>query len=183
MYKNNTQAGFTLVEVMISMLIFAIISTIAYNALQTYGTQQKLGIEHLQKINALQKTSLFIQRDINQVFRQQISLQKNILTLSTLQNEKVLKIRYLVDQNNLAREDITHLKLNEKGEIKSEDKEKIQRLILINNIRKFKLRVLDSKNKWLDKYEKIPTKHIKAIEVSFEHDYWGKIKQWVVIGE
>lgn len=174
MCKNNKNAnqqnGFTLVEVVISMLIFAIISLISYHALQTYSTQQTLALEHLQKINALQKASLFIKRDTNQVFNQAITLQGNVLALDTLQNDKVLKVRYLFKDNSLIREELM-------------DADNVVTLRLIKELKNPKLRLLNAKNKWLSKYAKPDSGHIKALEFIFEHDYWGKVKQLVMIGE
>lgn len=172
--KINQQNGFTLIELIISMLIFAIISLISYNALKTYTTNQKLSFEHFDKINALQKTSLFVKRDINQLFNQTITLNNDGLAFKSLQNDTIIDVRYLVKDDNLLRE-----------EVLGDD---IIKLTLIKNIKKPKFRLLNSKDKWLDKYDiktqKKPKKqHIKAVELSFEHNYWGKIKQQVMIGE
>lgn len=174
MCKNNQklakQQGFTLVELIISMLIFAIISLIAYNALQTYSTNQRVAFEHFRKISVLQKTILFVKRDVNQVFNQDISLKNNVLTLLSLQNDKILNIRYLLKDSNLIREYAT-------------DVDNITGLMLLENVKKFKLRLLNDQGKWLSEYKTLSTVQIKALELSFENDYWGKVKQLVMIGE
>ncbi len=172
MCENNHQRGFTLIEIVISMLIFAIISLIAYNALQTYSTYQKLGFEHFEKINALQNTSLFMKRDINQVFNQEIELHNNVLTIQSLQNDEILHIRYRLEDNNLVREDGT-------------DSDNLVVSTLVKNIDKFSLKVLpnNTKGKWTKKYNKQKNIYIKAVEMVFENDYWGEITQWVMVGE
>lgn len=168
MCKNNRQNGFTLIEVMISMLIFAVISLISYNAMQTYATHQKLSFGHFEKINALQKMNIFIKRDMNQIFNQTIALKSNILAFESLQNDNILKIRYLAKDDNLVREEVMD--------------DEITALILIKNIKKFKIRLLNGKDKWLVKYDK-KNQYIKAMSLNFESDYWGKIKQLAVVGE
>ncbi len=166
----SQQSGFTLIELIVSMLIFSIISLIAYNALQTYSTSQRLSFGHFEKISILQITNLLIKRDVNQIFNQDIALQDNILTLNSLQNDTVLRVRYLLTEGNLAREDIT-------------DIDNVVRLDLIPDIEKFTLRLLNDKNKWTSAYNKSSAVQIKALEVNFEHEYWGKVKQLVMIGE
>lgn len=169
MCKNNSQTGFTLIEVMISMVIFAVISLISYNAIQTYGTHQKLSFEHFEKINALQKMTIFVKRDMNHVANQNITLKTNVLTFESLHNDTVVTVRYFLEDENLVRKEV----------IEDED---IVRLTLVKNIKKFKIRLLNSDNKWLLKYDK-RDQHIIVMELSFESDYWGEIKQLVRIDD
>ena len=167
--QQKQQSGFTLIELIISMLIFAIISLISYNALQAYSTNQQLIFGHMQKINNLQKTILFVKRDINQIINHGIALQANVLTLTSLQNDKVVKIRYQLENENLTRQDL------------SDDDNPIS-LTLLENIDKFEFRLLNTKNEWLSKRND-DKDIIKSIELSFENDYWGKVEQQVMLGD
>lgn len=170
MLKNKLktrQSGFTLIELIISMLIFSIISLIAYNALQAYTANQKLSFEHFEKISDLQKTGLFLKRDMNQLFKQNIRLEDSKLSIESLQNDKILDIEYSIENDNLVRKEV----VNEFN---------ISTLILLKNVMKFEFRLLNEKDKWLKKTDKKSGK-IRALEVTFEHKYWGDIKQLVMI--
>ncbi len=160
-------SGFTLIEVVISMLIFAIISLISYNALQAYSTHQKLSFEHLQKISNFEKTALFIKRDIDQLYKQQIDLSNQILSFDSLQNDKILSLSYAFTDNTLIR---TH---------KTEDDD--FELVLLNDITKLHFRLLDDKNNRHDSSKASNNRTIRALELSFENDYWGKVKQLLLI--
>jgi len=163
----NKQAGFTLIEVVISMLIFAIISTISYSALQAYVAHQRIASQHLNRIAELQTMHLFIKRDINQTYQQYINLNNKVLLLDSLQNDEVLTLRYSLQDENLIREDIT-------------DINNIATLVLAKNIDKFSLRLLNDKNKWLTKYN-ANTTDIQTVELSFVSEYWGEIKQLILL--
>ena len=170
MCSNNRQTGFTLIEVVIAMLVFSVISLISFQALQTYSTQQRLAFEHFDKIDNLQKTILFIKRDINQLFNQEIELKKNVLTLSSLQNDEVLKIRYRLEDAALIREDLT----NASGVVKRR---------LLDNMDKLKFRLRNDKNAWLVSHAPGGTQRIELLELSFENDDWGKIIQLVNVDD
>ena len=154
------------------MVIFSIISLISYQALQAYTVQQKFSLKHFQNIQSLQKTMLFVKRDVSQLFEQNISLSKSVLQLESSQNDTLIKLRYQLNGKTLLREDIS-------------DEDNIIALTLLNDIEKMTIRVLTQDNKWLKSYygTKNQKNYIKTLELNIEHKDWGKIKQWVAIGE
>ncbi len=163
------QKGFTLVEVLIVMAILSVIGLIAYNALTTTFKHQSIQKKHSQVLNEMQKTLLYFERDSSQIFHQELTLNKEGLELSSVQNDALLKIRYAFDSNTIKRQDKT-------------DVEKVAELVLLKEIKELKIRVLDNKNKWHKTWQYQDNKnHLKAIEIKFNHPDWGEIKQLLAI--
>ena len=157
------------------MVIFSIISLISYQALQTYTIHQKLSFKHFQNIQNLQKTVLFIKRDASQLFEQNIRLKNSVLQLESLQNDVLIKLRYRLDDGVLLREDIS-------------DEDNPIVLNLLDRIDKMTIRLLPARgglDDWLTNYDSAIAQraYITTLELKLEHKDWGKIKQWVVIGE
>jgi len=60
-------AGFTLLELLVALSIFALISAMAYGGLQTVMTQQQHTAARSQRLSDLQKAYRIMQRDLEQV--------------------------------------------------------------------------------------------------------------------
>lgn len=72
MLMSNTQAGFTLIEVVISLAVFAIVGTMAFSGLNVTLKQQVRLTERAEQIKDLQLTLKYLERDINQIARRSI---------------------------------------------------------------------------------------------------------------
>jgi prepilin-type N-terminal cleavage/methylation domain-containing protein len=163
------QKGFTLVEVLIVMAILSVISLIAYDTLTTTFKHQSMQKKHSKALNEMQKTLLYFERDFSQVFNQEVILNKKGIELSSVQNDTLLNIHYKFDSNTIKRQDKTNV-------------EKIAELLLLKEITQLKIRVLDNQDKWHGTWKYQDNKsHLKAIEIKFNHPYWGEIKQLLAI--
>lgn len=60
------QLGFTLVELLVSIIIFVILSAIAYGGLTSILRSREYAEEHLNRLQALQTALLYLKRDIEQ---------------------------------------------------------------------------------------------------------------------
>lgn len=58
--------GFTLIEVLVSMIIFVVLSAIAYGGLTSILRSREYAEEYLNRLQALQMTFLYLKRDIEQ---------------------------------------------------------------------------------------------------------------------
>ncbi len=170
MCKNNIrQTGFTLIELLVTIMIFAIISTLSYNALHTSIKQQKAQEIHHQQLFELQKTLHYLQRDITQIYHQEIVLSKSGFGITSIQNQKLLKLNYSVREKKIIRQDQT-------------DAQNPVTLTLISDISKGSIRVLDSNNKWHVNWHK-GVASPRVVEIKFEHPGWGEVKKLVFIDE
>lgn len=61
------QLGFTLIEVLVSIIIFVILSAIAYGGLTSILRSREYAEEHLNRLQALQMAFLYLKRDIEQI--------------------------------------------------------------------------------------------------------------------
>lgn len=59
--------GFTLIEVLVSMVIFVILSAIAYGGLSSVLRSREFSEEHLNRLQALQTTFLYLKKDMEQI--------------------------------------------------------------------------------------------------------------------
>ena len=64
--KRNNCRGFTLIEMVIAIAIFGVISTLAYTGLTTVVRTQKGTEKVTDRLNELQKAMMFLQRDVEQ---------------------------------------------------------------------------------------------------------------------
>lgn len=64
LHKQNSSSGFTLIEIMVAMAIFAIIAAITFPALIQFLDIRERIIKKNESISALQKTFLFFSRDV-----------------------------------------------------------------------------------------------------------------------
>jgi prepilin-type N-terminal cleavage/methylation domain-containing protein len=160
--------GFTLVEILITTIIFAILSTMTYSVINNSLKSEKIQKKHSENLTQLQHTLNFISRDMTQIFTKDFELNEYSFIFNSLQNDELLKLAYSVNEGQLIRKDIT-------------DKEASIDLILISEIEKSSIRLLDVKNKWHTQWKKINNNELKAIEIKFEHPSWGKIIKLVAI--
>jgi type II secretion system protein J len=98
---NRKQQGFTLIEMLIAVAIFAFISVITYSFLNA-SLKTTSGVNaHSERIVQLQKTLHFLQRDVSQLNQHDLSFNQQLLSLKTLQNEHLLNVRYKINNNQL----------------------------------------------------------------------------------
>lgn len=68
------QQGFTLLEVLIAIAIFAIISLASFSIFDTVITSEEISKQRLQRMNDIQRAFLLIERDFLQISRRSIRL-------------------------------------------------------------------------------------------------------------
>jgi len=185
--------GFTLLELMIAMTIFSFMSIMAYGGLANVLTSNEVLEEQAERLKELQRTMMFLERDIRQIVSrpaqtgyQQISPAFSYgfdtsglfeftragnsnpvgLVRSSLQ-----RVRYDLEEGELIR-----LSWNLVDHIDAEP----VRMTLIEDVDSLELRMLDKGNQWKSNWRSgadIPV----AVELSFEHKYWGKILRLVPV--
>ena len=189
------QSGFTLIELMISMAIFAMLSLMAYGGLDTV-MRNKAGTEtSMLRLNQLQLSMTKLHRDIEQISNREATdeLGGKLLTLSAGQGDELIIQFTRNGWRNPAKLNRSHLqrvayKLDEDKLIRMSwpyvdralDDQVIETL-LMDNLKDVQLRFLDDSKSWHDSWPKTnanpsaTTSQPRAIEVKLQMNDWGDI--------
>jgi len=183
--RNN---GFTLLELMVAMVIFSFMSIMAYSALANVFKSNEVITEQETKLKKLQRSMMFIERDLRQlVLRSRSSgygQPPSPALDSGLDSEGVIeftragnsnptemlrsslqRIRYTVEEEKLNR-----LSWNFVDHIDAEP----VRMLLLENVDSLSFKFLDNKNNWQENWASLTDIPI-AVELTLEHKNWGKI--------
>ena len=184
--KRNS--GFTLLELMIAMVIFSFMSIMAYSALATVFKSNEVITEQETRLKKLQRSMMFIERDLRQlVLRPKSSgYGRSLLPAldSGLDSEGVIEFTRAGNSNptELLRSSLQRIRYTmEDGKLNRLswnfvdyiDAEPVK-MLLIDNIESLSFRFLDDKNNWQENWASL-TKNPIAVELTLEHKNWGKI--------
>ena len=162
--------AFTLIELMVTIAIFALIASMSYYSLSASFNNGVAQESHSEELFQLQKTLNFLERDITQTSSQQRDLDQSGLQIVTLQNDQLLAIKYSVNSNQLFRKDITN---------PSE-----QRVLgLLDQISSANIKILDQQSRWQSEWNRGSMGPAKAIEIQLNHPYWGNLIKLVMLDE
>ena len=190
----HNQSGFTLIELLVAMIIFSMMSLMAYGGLiKIFKSNEVLSVRELQ-LKSLKRTMMILERDMRQlVFRSRSAgfdqiegafvygLGQNGLLEFTragnsnpmdLKRSTLQRVRYDLDDKKLIRSSwnlVDHLQAEP------------VKMTLLENVEGFTLRLLSAKGGWKDNWG-IKAKGLpKAVELKLEHKYWGTIKRLIPI--
>jgi len=188
------QKGFTLLELLVAMVIFSLMSVLAYGGLSNVITGNEVIATQEQRLKELQRTMMFLERDIRQLvprprntgFNQtkaksfDYGLDSDGLMEFTragnpnpigLARSSLQRVRYDLEEKMLIRKSwalVDHIDLEPTS------------MNLLKDVESLELRLLDKKNEWQENWQQekeIP----KAIEITIEHTNWGKIKRLIPV--
>jgi len=199
----NKASGFTLIEVIIAMSIFAIVSLLAYSGLNTVMMSKTRTEVSLERLKELQLAILTLTDDFQHLStRDGHDALGGIIQKVTTENSNTIveftrsgwrnpanqvrstlqRVSYrLDDDSNLIRAHWTYID-------RADDEQIIERL-LIRNIEALELRFMDDKREWIKQWPSAnslasvkPGESIDlpyAIEIKLEMGDWGEIKRLV----
>ena len=188
--------GFTLIEVLIAIAIFAVLSLLAYGGLQSVITGKQRTEEALLRLRELQLTMNHLQRDFEQLVPRDArdELGGKLYRLSAGQDSDLLvqftrggwpnpaglirshlqRVAYRLEDDSLIRMSWPYVDRAQDGQVIEN--------ILITNIKDMKIRFLDDNNEWQDNW---PSADIqasggeppqpRAVEVTLQMQDWGDI--------
>jgi len=188
--------GFTLIEVLVAMSIFAVVSIMAFSGLHTVINVSGSVQNKVEKLETLQRTFMLLERDFYQLIPRKMNTDSGDVraALESRPNDErlfeftrggqpnpadvkrssLIRVAYLVDDDKLKR-----LKWNNVDHLYAEQAVEI---MLLDDVEDISTRFLNTKGQWTDRWgqkqdnvETIP----KAIEITLKHKYWGDIR-WLI---
>ncbi len=196
-YPLKSQAsGFTLLELLISMVIFSTMSLMAYAGLNSVLTSNRVTQEQEEALKGLQRTMMFLEKDIRQLAArprhadygeslaalQTVDLELTAVLEFTRQGNpnpaekmrsSLQRVRYVLDKGKLQRWSwsiVDHL-----------DAKPIK-MPLMTDVEKIGFRFLAINLQWQTDWV-VANKAIlpKAIEINIKHKQWGDIKRLISV--
>ncbi len=193
--------GFTLLELLIAMSIFATIAVISYSGLSSMLKISKSVEIDATRLKEIQSTVLFMQRDLLQSVNRPIREQYGSTLTALLSN----------DQGDVLLEFTRGGRRNPAGFLRSslqrvgygiDDDENLVRYVwpvldrsqetkptkheLLSKVENLEFRFLDASNSWAESWPPVTTTNKlvplpRAVEFSFDLSDWGRIKRLIVL--
>lgn len=195
----SKQQGFTLIELIVSISIFAVLSVLAYGSLDYVVNTDAVASERMNRLSALQKTFLLIQADGEQMrprpIRDAYGTQQPAMvtiinepnrtldwtrggrqTWLNTQSSGLMRVGYGIKEQQLVRYQWPVLD-------QAPDSVALESTLL-KDVKNLDIRFLDEKNTWHNQWPPTdfssstptdPSKLPLAIEFTLELDDWGKV--------
>jgi len=197
MPQKQDNRGFTLLELLIAISIFALLSLMAYSALSSAVRQRQQGEEAAYQLKGLQMGLLMLERDLQQAVDRPVQVGATLepafefvpldnrmnLTHTGWSNplgqprSQLQRVAYRYEKGKLYRDSWFHLdRLVD---------EPVQEAVLLDGLEDWKLRFLNLDHQWQDSWpprgangvvtEALPL----AVEFSFKKQGWGEIRRLI----
>ncbi|MGM0593467.1 MAG: type II secretion system minor pseudopilin GspJ [Pseudomonadota bacterium] len=195
----SRQHGFSLLELLVAVAVFAAVSAIAYSGLHSVlETRQQTNL-HAERLQSLQRTMLTLQRDLSQAVDRPVrdqfgdeepslfqdSTGEYLLVLTRagranplgLRRSGLRRVAYRLDEGRLER----HLW---RGLDHSQGAEPFP-VVLLERVRDVELRYLDADNAWQDAWPPLDAEEgqadrlPRAVEVVLELEEWGQFRRLI----
>ncbi len=193
--RTNSQQGFTLLELLIASIIFAIMALMAYGGLDNVIRNSQSSKQALKRLQEVQQTVSVLNRDLTQIIRRGIrdeygnrqdylTTENNIDNLveftrggrvnpANLLRSSLLRVAYRFEEEKLIRLQWPQLDRAPGMEAKQ--------TVLLEEIEEVKLRFLDQKAEWQEQWPPLNTGAIPAellaIEITLQLKDWGEIRR------
>jgi len=191
----RASGGFTLLELLVALSIFAIVAVLAYGGLGTVLDLRILTEESAERLAELQKTYLIVQRDIEQLvpraIRDEFGDEQTAISgaahfqltrggwRNPLNNPRsnLQRVGYALEEQQLVR--YSWLVLDRAQD--SEPREQV----LATGINSISVRYLDTDDSWQEQWppeqvsgsgEPLSDELPRAVELTLEHEHYGEIK-------
>ncbi|MCK5386858.1 MAG: type II secretion system minor pseudopilin GspJ [Gammaproteobacteria bacterium] len=196
----NLKRGFTLLELLVALSIFSILSVMAYGGLQTVITTKQSTEKAADRISEIQLVMMRISNDLRQAVTRKIrdeygdflpAMQSSLNGDETmawtragyrnpaqLKRSNIQRVAYKLDKQKLLR--VTWPVLD-----RAQDTESMETEVLAN-IESIEWRFLNNEAEWVSDWPEEGTKAglyplPKAVEFTFELQDWGKIRRLILL--
>ncbi len=193
--QDKKQNGFTLLELLVAIGIFALLAAMGYGGLNNVMTARKITTQHAERLSQLQMTFLWLGRDIEQTVDRSIrdeyaEVQPAVLGVETgryqlelthtgwrnpagRKRSNLQRVAYGLRNGNLLRVYWSVLD-------RAQDSQPLES-VLLDGVEKLELRFLNQQNQWQDSWPSnqlgapVSTTPPKAVEVTLETKAEGRI--------
>ena len=194
----SKQAGFTLLELLVALGIFALLAAMAYGGLNTVMKAKAVTDKHATRLSQLQMTFLWLGRDIEQTVERSIrdeygDNQAAVLGVEAGRYQLELTRAGWRNPAGRARSNLQRVAYGLRdGELiraywrvldRAQDSQPLE-TVLLDGVNKLELRFLDDKNQWTDSWPDntlgsqsgdTPSAPPRAVEVTVETEAEGSI--------
>lgn len=200
--KHSNSTGFTLIEVVVALAVFAVVGTMAFTGLNAILKQQSGLQQRSEQIKDLQLALKYLERDISQIIPRVVrdqygdeqpafSADENSIMSFTysgwrnpagLSRSHLQRIAYEVSSNENEQELVRHSWNRLDGAI-SEDARSIP---IIKNIKDLEWKFLNQGSVWEERWPPInvdpnSASMPRAVSISFSVEPWGKITRIIAL--
>lgn len=188
----SVSKGFTLLELLVAMSIFSFMAITAYAGLSNMLTSDQAITEQEQKLKELQRTMLFLEKDIRQIVSRPRKTgyeaddvspafsygldsdnsegfleftKAGVANPLALAKSSLERVRYDLDEEKLIRNSWAYVDHIDLDPVK---------MTLLTEVESIELRLLDDNNQWQTNWSDQKTLPV-AVELTLEHKHWGKI--------
>lgn len=192
--------GFTLLEILVAITIFSIMSIVALTGIKAIIDSQEITNKVVNRVKLLQKTFFYLEQDLrftlernirdefgdsqpaivaNNTGSQGLALtRKGVSNTQGLKRSSLVRVRYWLKENTLIRS--RYLMLDRAGEGSRNDRN------LISQLEELEFRFLQQNNQWTNIWPPInPVANQKvlprAVEILLTHETMGKISRIVAL--
>ena len=195
LHTKNEQKGFTLLELLVALGIFAILAAMAYSGLNSVMTARQVTNQHADRLSQLQMAFLWLGRDVEQAIDRPIRDEYGVMQLAMLGVETgryqleltrtgwrnpagrarshLQRVAYGVREGDLVRAYWNVLD-------RAQDSEPLES-VMLDGVEKLELRFLNASNSWQDSWPSSQpggapsSTPPKAVEVTLETKAEGRI--------
>lgn len=203
--NKKASAGFTLLELLISITIFGLIAAMAYSGLNNVLLAQRITEDKAQSLHKLQSTFVIFSRDVEQTVNRSVrnnygekldALKGNQIGTYLLEftrtgwlnpnrysdaRSNMMRVAYALEEDKLVRYFWYHLD-------RSQDTEPYK-MELMAGVKNVEFRYLDEKQEWHNSWprdttllgqenQQAPDAPPRALAVELETEEFGKIERW-----
>ncbi len=194
------QSGFTLVELLVAMAIFAIISVLALGGLNAVATQQSLTRAKLEELARLQRAFEYLYRDFSQVYprpvRDELGQDREAALLADGRQDYLLRLTRGGWRNpaGLPRGSLQRVQYRlEAGQLMREYWPVLDRPlgmepyseVLLDGVDRLAIEFLDADGQWREQWPPLNALNDpalprpRAVRLTLELDGWGEIQRLV----
>ena len=185
----NRQSGITLLELLVVIIVFSIMSAAAYSSLQSSLKAEENFDASMEELEAVQMSLAIFQRDVMQLSRRAVrdAYGDSEASVVLLDGQQLLFTRggnfssMKLDQTDLTR---VAWSLQDEQLIRStwpslDSTQGEQPLIapILGQVTRLQIRVLDQENLWHRVWPLAANNRIRAVEITLELAGWGEIRR------